>query len=203
MTAGLDGGATAAALGVSAGVTYDGALTLLSGKRKGRQLPAHALALLFAAPGLRTCPGTADAAPALCRQASSFMPMLLTCLPSAHCLLDSTIDDFQAVTHAVCMRWWIEVLKLRRVCSRSRPPIQGSANPCLALRRLLCGGTQGEAQGHDARRDLQRRADARGRRPGCWCRRVSDPPAMADCCRCTTSQRARCPVQAAGMQHLP
>jgi hypothetical protein len=39
MTAGLDGGATAAALGVSAGVTYDGALTLLSGKRKGA--PGH------------------------------------------------------------------------------------------------------------------------------------------------------------------
>jgi hypothetical protein len=39
MTAGLDGGATAAALGVSAGVTYDGALTLLSGKRKGGRLP--------------------------------------------------------------------------------------------------------------------------------------------------------------------
>ena len=37
MTAGLDGGATAAALGVSAGVTYDGALTLLSGKRKGER----------------------------------------------------------------------------------------------------------------------------------------------------------------------
>lgn len=38
MTAGLDGGATAAALGVSAGVTYDGTLTLLSGKRKGDAL---------------------------------------------------------------------------------------------------------------------------------------------------------------------
>ena len=45
MTAGLDGGATAATLGVSAGVTYDGALTLLSGKRKGRCLPAFRLTL--------------------------------------------------------------------------------------------------------------------------------------------------------------
>jgi hypothetical protein len=51
MTAGLDGGATAAALGVSAGVTYDGALTLLSGKRKG--------ALPHAEPGLASCSGFA------------------------------------------------------------------------------------------------------------------------------------------------
>lgn len=52
MTAGLDGGATAAALGVSAGVTYDGALTLLSGKRKGGPLRPM-FWLPFAPRGLR------------------------------------------------------------------------------------------------------------------------------------------------------